>query len=78
MSKLTGHDVAALQLGARHRDGVINPARSSNFDRPEKRMAKLVAMGLAEPNAHGDWYITEAGRKAVRDFIATMPIIAAP
>lgn len=64
-SKLTAHDIAALWEGARHPNGVINPARKSNFDVVARRMAKLVAAGLAEPNPHGDWYITAAGRKLI-------------
>lgn len=63
--KLTVHDLNALRQGARHPDGVINPMRRSNFDNPGKRMAKLVACGLATKNPHGDWYITEAGRAAI-------------
>lgn len=62
---LTSHDRATLRQGAAHRDGVIRPVKSSNFDRTDKRMAKLVQMGLAIPNAHGDWYITDAGREAL-------------
>ncbi len=63
--KLTRHDVHTLEQGARHINGVIKPSRWSNFDKPEKRMAKLVEAGLAEPSAHGDWYITDAGRSAL-------------
>lgn len=63
--KLSQHEVAALRQGARHEDGVIRPNKMSNFDKPEKRMAKLVTLGLATANAHGDWYITQAGRDAL-------------
>lgn len=63
--RLTEKDKAVLKEGAAHRDGVIKPKKWSNFDRPEKRMAKLVEIGCAIPNAHGDWYITPTGRLAV-------------
>lgn len=65
VKKLTGRDVIALRDGVRHPDGVMRPSPASNYDRPEKRMAKLVAAGLATPNAHGDWYITDFGRRVV-------------
>lgn len=61
--KLTPHDIAVLKEGARHPDGVMSlPMKRSNFDKPEKRMWKLVAAGLATPSPFNDWYITEAGR----------------
>lgn len=66
VSKLTSHDLDVLRAGARHPDGVIRPSRKSNFDRPERRMVKLVAAGLAEPSPHGDWYITDAGRNCLK------------
>lgn len=56
--------LARLSAGCSHRDGVITAGvKLSNFDKPEGRMAKLVALGLAIPNAHGDWYITANGRR---------------
>lgn len=63
--ELTDKDIAILKEGAAHRDGVIKPKKWSNFDRPEKRMAKLVALGCAFGIAHGDWYITPTGRLAI-------------
>ena len=64
--KLTTHDIAALREGAAHPDGVMRPVRKSNFDKPEKRMAKLVAAGLATPSPFNDWYITDKGRAALQ------------
>jgi hypothetical protein len=67
MSKITEHDVRILQRGAAHPDGVIAlPMKLSNFDKPERRMAKLVEAGLATANIHGDWYITGKGRDVAR------------
>lgn len=65
--KLTDRDIATLKAGARHADGVMSPHHGANFGRrnAEARMAKLVAAGLAQPNPHGDWYITAAGRAAI-------------
>lgn len=64
--KLSESELNILAHGARDARGVISePMKRSNFDKPEKRMAKLTAMGLVTPNAHGDWYITDAGRSVV-------------
>ncbi len=61
--KIDEHDVSILQRGAAHPDGVMQaPMKRSNFDKPERRMAKLVEAGLATANIHGDWYITGKGR----------------
>lgn len=65
IKNLTAHDIAVLREGVRHPDGVMNPAPKSNFDQPAKRMAKLVSLGCATPNVHGDWYITQTGRDAI-------------
>lgn len=32
-----------------------------------KNAEALEAMGLLQPNAHGDWYITPAGRLALQE-----------
>lgn len=66
IKKLTAHDITVLREGVRHPNGVMRPMPKSNFDRPEKRMAKLVKLGCAIPNPHGDWYITQTGRDVIR------------
>lgn len=68
---LTEQEVRALEYGARHPDGVIaflGCGVGVGFMRRahDKRMQNLVARGLAEPSAHGDHYITEAGRETLK------------
>lgn len=63
-AKLTERDVLVLRRALEHPDGVINPT-SGRYGNTERRMAKLVKLGVAIPNAHGDWYITETGRLAI-------------
>lgn len=62
-NSLTVIDRRTLQAGAQHPRGVINP-QVARYGATERRMAKLVRLGFANPNAHGDWYITDEGRKA--------------
>lgn len=59
-------DIGTLKLGLRHPDGVIAYPFADRYKNQERRMAKLVAMGLATPSPHGDWYITDAGRAAAK------------
>lgn len=54
-------DRRTLQAGARHSLGVINP-QTARYGATDRRMAKLVRLGCATPNPHGDWYITDKGR----------------
>lgn len=63
---LTLREKRTLEEAAKHPNGVFRPwsamnglAKAAN----ERSVEKLIAAGLIEPNAHGDWYITEAGRK---------------
>lgn len=63
-SKLTEGDIRLLRQGAAHMHGVISPM-AGRFNNGERRIEKLVRIGLATPNPHGDWYITDAGRAAI-------------
>ncbi len=64
--KLSSQERHNLDQGARHPDGLIYPMRMSNFDKPEKRMAKLMGLGLVEAtDKRGYWKITEAGRQCL-------------
>lgn len=62
--KLTEAQTRELERGAAHPDGVIAPSMPRGWARKawERRMGTLVANGLAEANAHGDFYITDVGR----------------
>lgn len=65
-AKLTNQERNNLSQGTRHPKGLIYPMRMSNFDKPEKRMQKLMAAGLVEPaKERGFWKITDAGRAAI-------------
>jgi DNA-binding MarR family transcriptional regulator len=67
MSGLTKTQIGMLQQGAAHRDGVVRPLARTNYDKAnaKRALADLEASGLIEPNAHGDHYITDAGRDAL-------------
>lgn len=58
---------AILSRGVAHRDGVVQPAFHAGYDRVAERrnIADLERAGFLDPNVHGDWYITDAGRAAL-------------
>lgn len=62
--KLTEIELADLKRACAHRDGVftINSPRGLRHASKTRSAQKMVAAGLLEPNAHGDWYVTDAGR----------------
>jgi len=64
--RLSVTKVRLLQDGAAHPDGVIRGGGRTGFDRHRIKvaLADLEAAGLIVPNAHGDHYITDAGREA--------------
>lgn len=64
---LTERQASILREGAAHRDGVVRPSIYPGFEGVTTRRSvkKLESLGLIEPNAHGDHYITEAGRAAI-------------
>jgi hypothetical protein len=65
VAKLSVTDIRTLERGARHRNGVIDFwGDGSGFGKRnhDARMVRFVTLGLATPNAHGDHYITDAGR----------------
>lgn len=61
--KLTENQVKILREGTRHRDGVVRPSIAAGYAGvvTRRNVARLEALGLIIPNAHGDHYITEAG-----------------
>ena len=67
MSKLSKTQTGLLKSGAAHRDGVVRPIQRTNYDRAnaKRALAGLEAAGFIVPNAHGDHYITDAGRAAI-------------
>lgn len=46
---------------------VVHTSMVGGFEAVTERrnIAFLVEQGLLEPSAHGDWYLTDAGREAV-------------
>ena len=64
---LTENEIRDLATACRHPDGVfrINSPRGLRYASKERSARKMVAAGLIEPNAHGDWYVTQAGRDLV-------------
>lgn len=65
--ELTDKQRLILKRGAEHRDGVVGfggAGRGVGFQRRawQAHIDKMVAAGLLEPNAYGDYYITDAGR----------------
>lgn len=68
-TKLTEKQLDILRQGARHPDGVVRPSIAPGFEgvSTRKNVRRLEALGLIEPNAHGDHYITDDGRRAVAD-----------
>lgn len=71
--KLNDRQKGILRRAAAHPDGVANPAADiSGFGRKNgyATMAVLKREGLIIPNAHGDWYITDAGRAAVDEILS--------
>lgn len=65
--KLTENQLRILREGARHPDGVVRPAIAAGFAgvTTRRNIASLARQGLIVPNAHGDHYITDAGRAAI-------------
>lgn len=65
--KLTEGQWRILREGALHPNGVARPLISAGYAGvvTRKNVKKLEALGLIEPNAYGDHYITDAGRKAL-------------
>src|SRR5688500_13446336 len=64
---LTAPRRAILKRGVEHRDGVVRPAFHVGFDRVAERrnITDLECAGFLEPNVHGGWYVTDAGRAAL-------------
>lgn len=67
MPRLTNRRLAILQQGAFNEVGRVQMPYRTGLDAVSwRRNAQyLVDQGLLEPNAHGDWYITDAGRAAL-------------
>lgn len=63
--RITKADIDALRAGAQHPEGIIKPVLKSAAHRHEKRMIKLMAVGLVLPSVRGHHYITDAGRDAI-------------
>ena len=58
--------------------GVVSRQFIYGFEAVAERrnIAWLVERGLLQPNPHGDWYITEAGKEAAEVDAQGRPIIA--
>lgn len=67
--RLTEHELADLARSTRHPDGVfrIDGPRGLRHASKTRSAAKMEKAGLIEPNAHGDWYVTDAGRARVAE-----------
>lgn len=65
--RLTEMEILDLSKACRHPDGVfrIDSPRGLRYASKERSAHKMVTAGLIEPNAHGDWYVTQAGRDLV-------------
>lgn len=66
---LTEYELADLRRATLHPDGVFNIQGPRGLRHASKTRSakKMEGAGLIEPNAHGDWYVTEAGRRRVAE-----------